>query len=65
VTGGVTGPNQNQSCTPQESFLHDGRARTVEEAIAWHGGEGQTSRDAFAALLPADQQAIVTFLRSL
>ena len=26
-------------------FLHDGRARSLEEAILWHGGEGQTSRN--------------------
>ena len=31
-------------------FLHDGRARNLTEAILWHGGEAQASRDAFAAL---------------
>ena len=29
VTGGVEGPNQSQTCTPSESYLHDGRARTL------------------------------------
>ena len=28
-------------------FLHDGRARSIEEAILWHGGEGAAARDAF------------------
>ena len=27
-----------------EAYLHDGRARTLEEAILWHGGEGTRSR---------------------
>ena len=29
---------------PQATFLHDGRARSVEEAILWHGGEFEASR---------------------
>ena len=37
VTGGVEGPNQSQTCSPDEHYLHDGRARTLDEAIllAW------------------------------
>ena len=31
-------------------FLHDGRARSIEEAILWHDGEARRARDAFAAL---------------
>ena len=46
-------------------FLHDGRARNLTEAILWHGGEGQTARDRFAALKKADRQALITFLESL
>jgi len=29
-----------------EAYLHDGRARTLEEAILWHSGEAQTAREA-------------------
>ena len=29
------------------SFLHDGRARTLTEAILWHGGEAERSREIF------------------
>ena len=65
VTGGVTGPNQNQTCTPSENYLHDGRARSLAEAIAWHGGEGSASRDAFAALTDVEQDHVLAFLRSL
>lgn len=46
-------------------LLHDGRAESVGEAIAWHGGEGQASRDAFAALSAEDRQALIRFVNSL
>lgn len=46
-------------------FLHDGRARDLTEAILWHGGEGQTARDDFAALGRADREALIRFLESL
>lgn len=46
-------------------FLHDGRARSVEEAILWHGGEAQTSRDAYAALSKAERDALLAFVNSL
>jgi CxxC motif-containing protein (DUF1111 family) len=46
-------------------FLHDGRARTLTEAILWHGGEGQKARDRFAAADAADRDALVKFLESL
>ena len=65
VTGGVEGPNQNQSCTPSESYLHDGRARTLTEAIRWHGGEADAARAGFEALSVEDQDALLRFLRSL
>ena len=65
VTGGVEGPIQNEVCTPSESYLHDGRARTLEEAIRWHGGEGAASRAAFEALPAEDQRALIRFLKTL
>lgn len=46
-------------------LLHDGRARNVEEAILWHGGEAQASRDAYAALPKAEREALVKFVESL
>ncbi len=49
----------------QPRFLHDGRARSVEEAIRLHGGEGAASRDKFNALSEADRKALLAFLRSL
>ena len=45
-------------------LLHDGRARTVEEAILLHGGEALTSRNAFAQLTPAQRAAVLEFVES-
>ena len=46
-------------------FLHDGRARSLEEAVLWHGGEGQASRDRFMHLSLEDRVALLKFLESL
>ena len=46
-------------------YLHDGRARTLLEAILWHGGEAQDSRDKVAAMSPDDRAALLRFLESL
>jgi CxxC motif-containing protein (DUF1111 family) len=46
-------------------YLHDGRARTLTEAILWHGGEATTSRQRFEALSKTDREALLAFLKSL
>ena len=46
-------------------FLHDGRARSLLEAVLWHGGEAQSQRDAVVNMPPADRAALITFLESL
>ncbi|RWM09385.1 di-heme oxidoredictase family protein [Mesorhizobium sp.] len=46
-------------------YLHDGRARTLAEAILWHGGESQKARDRFADATAADRDALIKFLESL
>jgi CxxC motif-containing protein (DUF1111 family) len=43
-------------------FLHDGRAATLTDAIAAHGGQAATASAAFSALSPTDQQALLAFL---
>jgi CxxC motif-containing protein (DUF1111 family) len=47
------------------SYLHDGRARTLAEAVLWHGGEADRSRQAFLDLSSADRAALIAFLNSL
>ena len=46
-------------------FLHDGRARTLEEAILWHGGEAQASRSNFVRADAQAREELLEFLRSL
>ena len=46
-------------------FLHDGRARNLTEAILWHGGEGEASKNLFKNMDRADRQALIKFLESL
>lgn len=46
-------------------YLHDGRARSLLEAILWHGGEAQAQRDAVAEMQPEDRAALLAFLESL
>lgn len=48
-----------------ENLLHDGRARGFVEAVLWHGGEAERSREAFRALPAEDRGALVRFLESL
>ncbi|MEM1412023.1 MAG: di-heme oxidoredictase family protein [Pseudomonadota bacterium] len=50
---------------PQRGFLHDGRARDLEEAILWHGGEALAARDRFAALSARERAELLAYLRSL
>jgi CxxC motif-containing protein (DUF1111 family) len=46
-------------------FLHDGRARNLAEAILWHGGEAEKSKDKFRALRRAARGDLLAFLNSL
>ena len=51
--------------TGRASFLHDGRARSVLEAVLWHGGEAAASREVVLGLSETDRDALVAFLESL
>ena len=73
VTGGVAGNtgwdafglDGYQYCTPDANYLHDGRARTIDEAIRWHGGEAELSRISYQNLPAAEKTALLAFLNSL
>ncbi|MBN9890494.1 di-heme oxidoredictase family protein [Salipiger abyssi] len=56
LTGAVSG---------HTTFLHDGRARSLLEAVLWHGGEAQPHRDAVVSMAPADRAALIRYLESL
>ncbi|MGE0867844.1 MAG: di-heme oxidoredictase family protein [Kofleriaceae bacterium] len=51
--------------SPDATFLHDGRARTLAEAILWHGGEAMAAREAFRMASKADREALIAFLQTL
>ena len=46
-------------------FLHDGRARNLTEAIMWHGGEGEASKNLFKQMSKEEREAVIAFLNSL
>lgn len=46
-------------------LLHDGRARSIEEAINLHGGEANSSRSKFQQLNATEHQQLLKFLESL
>lgn len=46
-------------------FLHDGRARSLLEAVLWHGGEAEAQRDKVTQMPPEDRAALIRFLESL
>ncbi len=48
-----------------DRLLHDGRARGVEEAILWHGGEAEATRQRFEQLEKSDRAALIRFVESL
>ena len=46
-------------------YLHDGRAETLDEAILWHGGEAESSRNLYSDLSRESKDAVLAFLSSL
>ncbi|WP_108801722.1 di-heme oxidoredictase family protein [Aquimarina sp. Aq107] len=46
-------------------LLHDGRARNIEEAILWHGGEGEESKQGFTNLEEEERAQLIDFINSL
>ena len=50
---------------PSALFLHDGRARTIEEAILWHDGEAKISRQLFISASSNSRKALIEFINSL
>lgn len=46
-------------------FLHDGRARSIEEAILWHNGEAKESKEVFRKMPKKHRRELISFLESL
>ena len=64
-TAPLWGIGLTETVSGEASYLHDGRARSLLEAILWHGGEAQPHSDRVIAMPPADRAALIRFLESL
>jgi CxxC motif-containing protein (DUF1111 family) len=64
-TAPLWGLGLTQTILPYSGYLHDGRARTLEEAVLWHGGEAQRAREGFRNLTANDRADLMRFLQSL
>lgn len=59
------GVGLTQLISGHSQLLHDGRARSIQEAILWHGGEAQASKQQFIALPKDQRQQLIHFVESL
>ncbi len=50
---------------PATTLLHDGRARSILEAILWHGGEAAPAQQVVVGLSAEDRAKLIAFLESL
>jgi CxxC motif-containing protein (DUF1111 family) len=64
-TAPLWGIGLTQAVSGQATFLHDGRARSILEAILWHGGEAETARNKVIAMPKSDRAALLRYLESL
>ncbi|WP_299364992.1 di-heme oxidoredictase family protein [uncultured Paracoccus sp.] len=64
-TAPLWGLGMTQTVSGHTQLLHDGRARSIIEAILWHGGEAQASRDGVVGLPADDREALLRYLESL
>jgi CxxC motif-containing protein (DUF1111 family) len=64
-TAPLWGIGLTEQVSGRATFLHDGRARSLLEAILWHGGEAEAARDRVVAMPAADRAALIRFLESL
>ncbi|GAA6188816.1 di-heme oxidoredictase family protein [Litorivita sp. NS0012-18] len=64
-TAPLWGIGKTAQVSGHTQFLHDGRARSLLEAVVWHGGEAAPARDAVVALPPEARADLIRFLESL
>ncbi|MDX4026735.1 di-heme oxidoredictase family protein [Aliarcobacter skirrowii] len=55
----------NKLINKNPNFLHDGRARSVQEAILWHDGEAKASKEAYINLSKEDRLKLIKFIEEL
>ena len=64
-TAPLWGIGLTRQVSGHEAYLHDGRARTLLEAVLWHGGEAETARETVIGLEKPDREALIRYLESL
>ena len=64
-TAPLWGLGLSKAVNGNAALLHDGRARTLAEAILWHGGEAAGAREAFRGMPRTDREALFAFLESI
>ncbi|MEJ2741908.1 MAG: di-heme oxidoredictase family protein [Gammaproteobacteria bacterium] len=64
-TAPLWGIGLNAAVNGNQYYLHDGRARSLLEAILWHGGEAQTARDTVITLTRSQRIDLIQFIHSL
>lgn len=64
-TAPLWGIGLTKTVSGQATFLHDGRARSILEAILWHGGEAENARNKVIAMPKTDRAALLRYLESL
>lgn len=64
-TAPLWGLGAAMALNPKTGLLHDGRARSVHEAILWHGGEAKQSNEIYQSFTNEQQQALSAFVQAL
>ena len=64
-TAPLWGIGMTETVSGHTQFLHDGRARSLLEAVLWHGGEAEPAKNRVIDMPPADRDALIHYLESL
>lgn len=64
-TAPLWGIGMAETVSAEATYLHDGRARSLLEAILWHGGEAEAARESVRQMPAEDRNALIAFLESL
>ena len=64
-TSPLWGLGLTKTVDPEAAFLHDGRARTIMEAILWHGGEAESAKEKVLTFNQEEREALLAFLNDL
>ncbi len=59
------GVGLSEEVNGNQNYLHDGRAKTIEEAILWHGGEASKVQHQFTQLTQIQRENLIAFVKSL